>query len=78
MQKDEIIKFSKEEREELKGLIKEFFLKEKGEEIGDLAADTFLDFVIEKLSKKFYNKGIYDAYAYLNDRSSDILGLQKD
>lgn len=73
----EKIKLSKEKREEMIGQIKTFFLKEKEEEIGDLAAGLLLDFIIDKLADEFYNQGIYDSYKYLDDRLPDILELQK-
>lgn len=75
--KSEKYSFSRSEKEEMVGLIKEFFLKERDEEIGDLPAIMFLDFITEKLSDKFYNKGVYDSYVYMNDRTSDLLGLQR-
>ena len=59
------------------GQIRDFFLKERGEDIGDLAADIVLDFIVEKMALKFYNKGIDDAYAYMTDRIPDLLSLQK-
>lgn len=77
MAKDLKFSLSKEEREEMLGEIKQFFVKERDEEIGDLAADIVLDFIIDKMSDKFYNKGIYDSYIYLNDKASDLLELQR-
>lgn len=75
--KNEKFELSKVEQKEMTGLIQEFFLKEREEEIGDLQADMILDFIVDKLSDKFYNKGVYDSYVYMNDRTSDLLGLQK-
>lgn len=68
---------SKEKREEMIGLIKDYFLKERDEEIGDLAAGFFLDFIIEKLSTDFYNQGVQDSYNFINDRIVDLLEIQK-
>ena len=75
--KNEKFELSKIEQKEMTGLIQEFFLKEREEEIGDLQADIILDFIVDKLSDKFYNKGVYDSYVYMNDQTSDLLGLQK-
>ncbi|MFA0814849.1 MAG: DUF2164 domain-containing protein [Anaerofustis sp.] len=57
--------------------IKHFFENERDEEIGTLAADILLDFIIRNIAPEFYNQGVYDAYAYLNDRVEDVLSIQK-
>lgn len=70
-------KLSKEKREYMIAEIKEFFLKEREEELGDLGAIFVLDFFMEKLAKEFYNQGICDSYRYMNDKIEDLLGIQK-
>ncbi len=57
--------------------IKTYFIEEKEEEIGDLAASLMLNFIIEKLAKEFYNQGVYDSYKYMGDRIDDLLSIQK-
>jgi uncharacterized protein (DUF2164 family) len=71
------IKLSKEKRKDMISEIKNYFLEERDEDLGDLAASFILDFFIEKLSGDFYNQGINDAYVYMNERLEDTLGLQK-
>jgi len=71
------IKLSKEKREEMIKSIKNYFYEEKDEEIGDLAATLFLDFIIEEFASEFYNQGIYDSHSFMNDKLDDLLGLQK-
>jgi uncharacterized protein (DUF2164 family) len=71
-------KVSKEKKEELIGLIKDFYLKERSEEIGDLAAGILLDFIIEKISPEFYNQGVEDSYRYISDKIIDVLEIKKD
>ncbi|WMJ80945.1 DUF2164 domain-containing protein [Clostridium sp. MB40-C1] len=71
------IKLSKEKRDAMILEIKSHFENERDEELGDLASGLILDFIIEKIAPEFYNQGIYDAYAYMNDRIEDVLGLQK-
>ena len=71
------IKLSKEKREEMIKSIKNYYFEEKDEEIGDLAATLFLDFIINELASEFYNQGVYDAYGFMNDKIEDLLGLQK-
>ncbi|ARC86651.1 MULTISPECIES: DUF2164 domain-containing protein [Clostridium] len=70
------IKLSKEKREEMISKIKNYFLEEREEELGDLACGMILDFIIEELSSEFYNQGVYDSYKFMNDRIEDLLEIQ--
>ena len=56
--------------------VKKFFWNERDEEIGDLAAIIILDFITEKLAPNFYNHGIKDAIAFLNETTEDMYGLE--
>ncbi len=69
-------KLNKEQKEQMALLIKEYFLKERDEEIGDLAAVLFLDYLIEKLAPFFYNLGVQDSIGYLKDKLDDLYGLE--
>lgn len=71
------MELSKEKREQMIEIIKSYFYEERDENLGDLGATLILDFILEKLAMEFYNKGIYDAYQYMNDRLDDMLGLQR-
>ncbi len=71
------IRLTKEKREEIITLIKNYFSKERGEEIGHLASSLILDFIIDKIAPEFYNQGVYDSYEYLSDRLDDMLAIQK-
>lgn len=73
---DKIV-LSKDKKKQMIEDIKEYFLEEREEEIGDLAASMVLDFVINKLAPEFYNKGIEDSYRYMSDKIEDLLGLEK-
>lgn len=57
-------------------LVKEYFLKERDEEIGDLAATIFLDFIVEKMAPVFYNLGVQDSIGYLQDKLNDLCDLE--
>jgi uncharacterized protein (DUF2164 family) len=70
------IKLTKEKRDEMISEIKEYFLTEREEELGDLASNLMLNFIIEKLSPEFYNQGVYDSYKYISDRNEDLLSIQ--
>ena len=69
-------KLSKAQKEQMVSLIKEYSLKERDEEIGDLAASLFLDFIIEKMAPAFYNLGVQDSIGYLKDKLDDLYGLE--
>lgn len=71
------IKLTKDKRDEMISDIKEYFLNEREEELGDLASDMILGFIIEKLAPEFYNQGVYDSYKYMEDRLEDLLSIQK-
>lgn len=71
------IKLNKDKRDEMISEIKEYFLNEREEELGDLASGLVLDFIIDKLANEFYNQGVYDSYKYMEDRIEDLLSIQK-
>lgn len=70
-------KLSKEREQQLLNDIQEFFLTERDEQIGDLAASIVLDFIINTIGPEIYNQGITDSYKYMSDRVEDLLGLTK-
>lgn len=70
------IKLSKEKKKEMTSAIKDYFLNERDEELGDLASSLILDFIIDELAPEFYNQGVYDSYKYISDRNEDLLALQ--
>lgn len=71
------IKISKEIREEMISSIKNYFEKERDEELGDLAAGLILDFITEELAPEFYNQGVYDSCKFMTVRCEDLLTLLK-
>jgi uncharacterized protein (DUF2164 family) len=77
MRKDEKLLLSKEKKDHMVSAIKGYFLKERGEEIGDLAAGLLLNFITEEIAPEFYNKGIYDAYGYMSERLEEMLEIRK-
>lgn len=70
------IKLTKEKRDDMLSAVKYYFSKERDEEIGDLASNLILDFIIEELAPEFYNQGVYDSQRYMNDRVEDLLSIQ--
>jgi len=71
------IQVSKEAREDMILEIKTYFLNERDEDLGDLAAGFILDFFIEKLAPHAYNQGVYDSYKYMGEKTEDLLGILK-
>jgi uncharacterized protein (DUF2164 family) len=77
MKKDNLIKISRETRDEMISEIKTYFSRERGEDLGDLAADLVLDFVTEKLAPGFYNQGVADSCRYMEEMIADVSSLRK-
>ncbi len=71
------IKLSREKREDMIAAIQAYFLQERDEEIGDLAAGFLLDFFIGQLAPEFYNQGVLDSYTYMTGKIEDLLEIQK-
>jgi uncharacterized protein (DUF2164 family) len=71
------IKLTKERRDDMVAAIKSYFLREREEKLGDLAAGLVLDFIVEELAPEFYNQGVYDSYKFMGDRVEDLLSIQK-
>jgi uncharacterized protein (DUF2164 family) len=64
-------------RNQMTDEIKQYFLEERGEELGDLAAMLILEFFANKLAPHFYNKGIQDGHDFISQRLDDIFELNK-
>lgn len=71
------IDFSKELKKQMINDIKKYFLEERDEEIGDLAARLFLDFIMKKIGPVFYNQAIQDAHVFINEKLEDLYTLEK-
>ena len=48
--------------------IQDFFYEERGEEMGIIAAERFLDFVALELAPAFYNLGVQDARKLIKEQ----------
>ena len=66
------IKLPKENKDQIITQIKIFFEEERGEPIGDLAADLLLDFMIKEIGPSIYNQAIADARTLLNQKLSQV------
>lgn len=76
-----MFQFSKEQKDKLMEEIIQFFDEERDEEIGIIAAGTVLDFFLEELGEKIYNKGLDDAKNWFTNQienmESDFYSLYK-
>ena len=72
------IEVDKEVKTEMITAIKTYFLKERDEDLGDLAASFILDFFLEEMSPHIYNQGVQDSYKYMGERIEDLLGILKN
>jgi uncharacterized protein (DUF2164 family) len=77
MKKENAIKITKEQQDEMIAAIKHYFLKNREEEMGDLQAGLVLDFILEELAPEFYNQGVSDSYTYMKDTIEDLLSIRK-
>lgn len=71
------IEISKEEKKKAIKGIREYFLKERNEEIGELAGELVFDFISEKLGPYFYNKAVIDIQKYMNEKVDDLFSFIK-
>lgn len=68
---------SKEARKQAITEIQGYFLTERDEELGELAAGFMLDFFLAKIGPSVYNQAIRDAQAYMTEKVEDMEGLQR-
>ncbi len=70
------MEFSKYEKSEMLREIKNFFHKERDEEIGDLGAELILDFISNKLGKYYFNQGVKEAKKFVIERLEEISDIE--
>ena len=66
------IEISKEARKDAIESIQQYFQKQREEKIGNLAADTLLDYFIEELGPLIYNKAVADVQNRLQARIMEV------
>lgn len=69
------IKFSQEQKNRMIADIQRFFEEERGEEIGEIAAENVLEFVKEHLGPHFYNQAIKDTKELVEQK---MLSIEED
>lgn len=66
------IEFTREQKALLVSEIQKYFIKELDQEIGDFDAEFLLDFFSEKVGGYYYNQGLNDARALLDEKLETI------
>jgi uncharacterized protein (DUF2164 family) len=66
------IEFTRDEKSIIARKIQLYFQEELEQEIGQFDAEFLLDFFAEEVGSFFYNRGLYDAQAVLEDRLQNI------
>jgi uncharacterized protein (DUF2164 family) len=66
------IEFTHEQKARLVSEIQKYFIKELDQDIGDFDAEFLLDFFSEKVGGYYYNQGLNDARALLDEKLETI------
>jgi len=66
------IKLSDSRKKEMVEEVQSYFRNEHDENVGDLKAEMFVDFFIEKLGPKIYNQAIADASSFIQEKIIDL------
>ncbi|WP_316569000.1 DUF2164 domain-containing protein [Neobacillus sp. YIM B06451] len=66
------ITLSKQQKEQLIADIQEYFLKERGEELGNLEAENLLDFFKNGLGPYFFNEGIKQSRKVAEEKMAQL------
>jgi uncharacterized protein (DUF2164 family) len=56
--------------------IKRFFYEERDEDLGELAASIYLDFIMKNIAPEIYNIGVKDSISFMTDKIDDMYGLE--
>ena len=67
-----LIKFPKEQKQELVPLIQQYFEEERGETLGNLETEFLLDFFISKIGPYIYNQAIHTVQAHLTSHLTEL------
>ena len=68
------IKLEGEQRERMLRSIKAYFADELDEDLSDFRAEQLLDFFVHELGAPVYNQAIQDAYAFIQEKLTDLEG----
>ena len=66
------VEIPKEMADRLRLSIKRYVLEHWDQEIGDLKAKMFLDFVLREIGPGIYNKAVFDAQAVMSEMVAEL------
>lgn len=66
------VKIPKEDKNMIINNVRAYFELERSETIGELAAEQFIDFMINELGPYMYNQAITDARAVLHEKINQL------
>ena len=66
------IEFNPEEKRELVRRLQSYFELELDQELGQFETEFLLDFISETMGPFYYNQGIYDAQALLQEQLEQV------
>lgn len=69
---------TKEQKEDMKEILRHYFHDELDVELGNLEADILIDFLSEHIGKYYYNLGVVDVMAAIKEKTDDLILLMKD
>jgi len=76
------IDFTSKEKEAMVEMLQAYFEKELDQDLGQFDAEFLLDFVSKELGAYFYNRGLHDARAVLENKLStideDLYAIEKE
>ncbi|MCZ8520999.1 MULTISPECIES: DUF2164 domain-containing protein [Paenibacillus] len=67
-----IVKLPKDQKDQLIQRVQAYFEEERGEEIGDLAAEFLLDYMIKELGPFMYNAAIQDVVKVVGEKMTAL------
>ncbi|WP_019241211.1 MULTISPECIES: DUF2164 domain-containing protein [Bacillus] len=70
-----VIKIPREQKLDIVRNIQHHFYAERDEEIGELAAENLLDFMLKQISPHIYNQAIHDAQKTIEQK---VTALEED
>lgn len=74
MKKQTAITIPEDARRAAVAAIREYVSDNLDEEIGDLKATLFVDFIVTEIGPSIYNQAIADAQKYFEERAADVSG----
>lgn len=66
------IEFSQEQKDRMVGKVKAYFQDELQHDIGGFEAEFLIDFLADELGAPYYNRGLLDAQAALNEKMEEL------